>query len=97
MPSPAVPSSLQPFVDSSGRLIQLPKREKRRIEALQWVAAGLPRGVEVIETEVNATLREVNDDVAMLRRYLVDYGFIDRPEPGRYRLPDEPRSFPSDT
>ncbi len=97
MPSPAVSSSLQPFVDSSGRLIQMPKREKKRIEALQWVAAGLPRGVDKSETEMNAVLREVNDDVAMLRRYLVDYGFIDRPEPGRYRLPDEPRSSASAT
>lgn len=97
MPSPAVPSSLRPFVDPDGRLIQMPKREKKRIEALSWIAAGLPRDVEVSETQINTMLRELNDDVAMLRRYLVDYGFIDRPTPGRYRLPEQPRPAQPDS
>ncbi len=96
MTSPPPPASLHPFVGSAGRLIQMPKPEGRRIAPLHWIAAGLPRGVEVSETDMNAVLHEVNDDVAMLRRHLVDYGFIDRPEPGRYRLPDEPRSVGSD-
>lgn len=92
MSSPAVPVSLRPFVDSDGRLIQLPRREQKRIAALAWIAAGLPRDVELEETGMNALLREVDDDVAMLRRYLVDCGFVDRPQPGRYRLPATARS-----
>lgn len=92
MSSPAVPASLRPFVDPDGRLIQLPRREHKRIAALAWIAARLPRGVELEETEMNALLREVDDDVAMPRRYLVDYGLIDRPQPGRYRIPAEPRT-----
>jgi hypothetical protein len=35
------------------------------------------------EAEVNRVLREVYEDVAALRRYLVDEGFLDR-ESGEY-------------
>jgi hypothetical protein len=34
--------------------------------------------VRYAETEVNAILRSFNDDVATLRRYLVDEGFLSR-------------------
>jgi hypothetical protein len=34
---------------------------------------------------VNARLRPFSDDVAMLRRYLVDEGMIERRPPGIYR------------
>lgn len=54
--------------------------------------AGLPRDVELPETEMNAVLRKIHDDVAVLRRYLVDYGFVDRPQTGRYLLPVTARS-----
>lgn len=91
---PPVPAVLRPFVDPAGRLVQMPKREHKRMVALAWVAASLPRGVEVSEVEVNALLRQFNDDVAMLRRYLVDYGMVERPEPGRYRLPTRPDPEP---
>ena len=84
---PPVPTVLRPFVDPEGRLIQMPKREQKRIEALRWVAASLPGPAEVGEVEVNALLRQFHDDVAMLRRYLVDYGLVERPSAGRYVLP----------
>jgi hypothetical protein len=40
------------------------------------------------EQSVNAALRPFHDDVAMLRRYLVEEGFLTRRPPGIYRRPD---------
>ncbi len=40
------------------------------------------------ETAVNNRLRPFSDDVAMLRRFLVDEGLLLRRSPGIYRRPD---------
>lgn len=65
----------------------MPVKEPLRRELMAWVATLLPAGRELPETEVNNLLRPVDDDVAMLRRYLVDYGLVERPRPGAYRRP----------
>jgi hypothetical protein len=67
----------------------MPVKEPLRRELMAWVASLLPTGRDLPETEVNNLLRPVDDDVAMLRRYLVDYGMVERPRPGTYRRPAE--------
>ena len=47
-----------------------------------WRRSSTP-GVRYTERQVNARLRPFHDDVAALRRYLVDDGFLDR-EAGHY-------------
>ncbi|NLG21910.1 MAG: DUF2087 domain-containing protein [Actinomycetales bacterium] len=64
----------------------MPVKEPLRVQLLTWIASTLPAG-DLAETEINAALRPLHDDVAMLRRYLVDYGLVERPEPGVYRVP----------
>jgi hypothetical protein len=61
-----------------GRVPQLPSRRGKRLVVLDFVAQRFEPGVRYAETEVNARLREVHDDVAALRRYLVDEGFMSR-------------------
>ena len=61
-------------------------------EALErWVGEGMPardvdeRGRPRHVREVNALLREAHEDVATLRRELVDYGYLSRAQ-GVYRV-----------
>ncbi|CAA9574016.1 MAG: hypothetical protein AVDCRST_MAG19-3119 [uncultured Thermomicrobiales bacterium] len=71
------------FVD--GRLRQIPAQRKKRVIVLQHLLAGFEPDRAYLEREVNDRLREAHEDVATLRRELVDYGFMTR-EAGIYRV-----------
>ena len=64
------------FVD--GRLVAIPRKRGKRIHVLDRLAQEFDLGVKYSEREVNDTLREFHSDVAALRRYLVEEGFMDR-------------------
>jgi hypothetical protein len=70
-------SDLRPFV-RDGRLVAIPKRRAKRLALLDLVAQGFEPGRHYTEKAVNECLRVYYDDVAALRRYLVDEGFLDR-------------------
>ncbi len=67
----------------------MPVKPQLRLDLLTWIASTLPTDRELTETEINTHLRAVDDDVAMLRRYLVDHGLVERPVPGTYRVSAE--------
>lgn len=66
-----------------GRLHTMPRPGAKRRIVLDYLATRFEPGVRYSETEVNATLRTYHDDVAALRRYLVDEGLLSR-EAGHY-------------
>lgn len=69
---------------TDGRITRLPAKWSKRLVLLDHVARLFEPGRRFPEAEVNAILAEVfPDDVAALRRYLVDGGFLDR-EAGEY-------------
>lgn len=61
-----------------GRLVAIPARRGKRLPILDRLAQSFDIGVKYSEREVNDTLREFHPDVAALRRYLVEEGFMDR-------------------
>ena len=61
-----------------GRLIAMPAKDSKRRVVLDSIAQAFEPGLRYREAEVNAVLRGFHDDFAMLRRYLVDYGLMDR-------------------
>jgi hypothetical protein len=69
---------LRTFLTPEGRLRRLPAKLTKRLIILDHVAQRLRPGVRYPEAEVNDLLRPVLDDVATLRRQLVDEGFCDR-------------------
>jgi hypothetical protein len=69
---------LRAFLDGDGRLITVPAKRAKRLVVLDHLAQLFEPGERYPEPEVNRRLRAVHDDVAMLRRYLVDEGFLDR-------------------
>lgn len=58
-------------------------RNKHRPVVLTAVAQRIMPGRDYTEKEINGVLKEVNADYVTLRRYLVDYGFLDRTADGR--------------
>jgi len=63
-----------------GRLIRVPVQRSKKLVVLDRLAQEFEVGVRYSERQVNAILRRFHPDVASLRRYLVDEGFLDRRE-----------------
>lgn len=79
---------LRTFI-SDGRLLQMPRQQKKKLPLLRHIArSAFEAETTYEEREVNRRLSAFNDDVATLRRLLVDHGFAER-ERGMYRLRPE--------
>jgi hypothetical protein len=78
---------LRAFFDGP-RLRQIPASRKKRVIVLRRLLERFVPGQSYPESEVNDLLREAHEDVATLRRELVDYGFMVR-DRGIYRIATE--------
>lgn len=67
---------------SNGRLQQIPKKQKKLLVILRWLATLFQSGERYSEEEVSNKLADIHDDYASLRRYLVEYGFMHRERGG---------------
>ena len=76
---------LQAFLDGD-RVVEIPARHKKRIVVLAWLAKQFEMGVRYSELEVNEQLQRYHPDYASLRRYLVDYGFMQREQGVYWRI-----------
>ncbi len=85
--APAPVSGVERFLSRSGRIRDYPSRRDDRLELLTLVVSrSLDAEEELSEKELGARLRAFTDDVATLRRYLVDAGLLHRsPDGTSYR------------
>jgi hypothetical protein len=67
---------LKAYFDADGGMREFPVREKRKIIALREIAGRFEKGREYTEKEVNALI--AYRDFATVRRYLIEYGFLER-------------------
>ncbi|PZD95652.1 transcriptional regulator [Paenibacillus sambharensis] len=66
-----------------GRLTNFPRKEKRKIAILKHIAGRFKSRQRYSEQEVNDVLKQVYEsDYVTLRRYLIEYGFMDRESDG---------------
>ena len=73
------------FLDREGRIDRYPQQASERRRLLEWVAErALPSERPLSETEVNELVAPFapDGDVAVLRRYLVDHGLVERTRSG---------------
>ncbi|WJY27325.1 DUF2087 domain-containing protein [Sporosarcina trichiuri] len=61
-----------------GPLSQYPSKEKRKLIILEAIAGRFEAGTRYTEKEVNAVLQTMYEDFALIRRALIDYGFLAR-------------------
>ena len=69
----------------AGRLREIPARQSKRRIVLTRLSLEFEPGVRYSEREVNETLRRFHEDVASLRRYLVDEDLLSRDRTGYWR------------
>lgn len=68
--------------NGDGALRSWPTKEKRKVVVLQHIAKRFETGRQYTEKEVNEILKALYPDYVTLRRYLIEYGFLDRARDG---------------
>jgi len=66
----------------NGPLKEVSMREKSRIVVLEQLAGRFQKDKTYSEKEVNEILKKVSPDYVTLRRYLIEYGFMERKKDG---------------
>lgn len=71
---------LNRYFNKDGQLIvkNFPAKEKKKIIILQHLAKEFDQNKIYSEKEVNAVIKNYYDDISTIRRYLIQYGFLDR-------------------
>ena len=67
----------------NGPLDVFPSKEKRKFIIAQEVIKRFDTGKIYLEKEVNELLKTVHEDFATIRRFLIDYRFMNRSDDGR--------------
>jgi hypothetical protein len=66
-----------------GRIDRYPANQAERRELLAWIAGEtFEPGEELTERKVNERLLSYTDDVVLLRRYMIDFGVLERTPSG---------------
>jgi hypothetical protein len=66
-----------------GRIDRYPASQAERRELLAWIAGEtFEPGEELTERKVNERLLSYTDDVVLLRRYMIDFGVLERTPSG---------------
>lgn len=73
------------------KLMTIPKKEKNKLLVLQIVLEMLKaKSLEFTEKELNEAINEIYSDYSLIRRYLVDYKFLERDNYGKmYKIVGE--------
>ena len=64
------------------KLKRFPGREKQRVVVIREISKSIESGKKYTEKEINNVIKTFFDDYVTLRRYLIEYGFIDRKKDG---------------
>ncbi len=84
------------FLDSDGRIKQLPVPNRTKVPVLVYLAEKFEAGRDYTEKEVNAIIDTWHtfEDYFLLRRSLIDYALLMRvPDGSRYWVNEEKRTL----
>jgi DNA-binding CsgD family transcriptional regulator len=66
----------------NGPLTSFPLKEKKRVAILRHILKKFAANKNYTEKEVNGILKPIYDDYVLLRRHLIEYGFMGRTQDG---------------
>ena len=74
------PMSLQidQFFRPDGTLISIPAKASKKIAVLEFIASKLSPDTKYPEKELNSIIANFHDDTAAIRRYMIEYGILER-------------------
>ena len=72
-----------PFISSGkfGAILERPPNSP--VVILKTIAGQFERDRKYSEKELNGILKDINEDFATIRRYLIESGFLDRTDDGK--------------
>ncbi|AUD65280.1 hypothetical protein BK011_06110 [Tenericutes bacterium MZ-XQ] len=75
----------QRYIDTLNPLVLkvFPAKEKKKYVLLTYIIKLFKKGIQYTEKEINEILKPVYEDYVIIRRYLVDYDFLDRLDNGK--------------
>ena len=65
-----------------GKVIAFPSKEKKKLIILQYIMEQFIGQKTYTEKEVNKIIKDIIEDYVTVRRYLIQYGFMDRKQDG---------------
>ncbi len=79
-------SQIEQFFRPDGTLISITAKSGKRIAVLEHIASELSPGTKYPEKELNSVIAKYHDDTAAIRRYMIEYGILDRDNESVYWL-----------
>lgn len=70
--------TIKSYMTEEGALKNFPAKEKKKIIILEEIMKNFLKGKIYSEKEINIILKRIYEDNATIRRYLIEYGFLDR-------------------
>ncbi|MCP4610664.1 MAG: DUF2087 domain-containing protein [Planctomycetes bacterium] len=64
------------------KLKHFPKKQKKKVAIQRHIMGRFAKGRRYSEKEINSILKSIYSDHVSIRRYLIDYGFLDREKNG---------------
>ncbi|MBZ6002805.1 DUF2087 domain-containing protein [Leuconostoc gelidum subsp. aenigmaticum] len=86
---------IEQFLDDNGVLISWPAKFTKKVQVMEYISSKFEKEIVYDEQEVNLILRKWSsyNDYPMLRRFLVDLGFLNRDRYGKeYLLTDKKKN-----
>lgn len=68
----------------NGKLIKIPKKYEAKLEVFEFFYKKFETNKKYSEKKVNEILKEYFEDYAILRRYLVDFKYLNRDKYGKF-------------
>lgn len=70
-------STLEKYM-KNGKLTKFPLKQKQKLIVLREIVKQLERQKDYTEKQLNEVIKNIYEDYVMIRRYLIEYGFLDR-------------------
>lgn len=70
--------TIKSYMTNEGALKNFPAKEKKKIIVLEEIMKNFSKGKVYSEKDINKILKRIYEDNATIRRYLIEYGFLDR-------------------
>ena len=70
--------TIKSYMTDEGALKNFPAKEKKKIILLEEIMKNFSTGKIYSEKDINKILKRIYEDNATIRRYLIEYGFLDR-------------------